>query len=195
MAEKKMAIVAAKGETVPIGKLSGWDRNPRDVDDEDFERLKRQIVKLGVYKPLLVDQKYVVLGGNMRLRAWQELGVKSVWVSVVQCRNDEDRLAFALSDNDRAGFYVEDRLVPLLQSAGGLDLPDFKIDLGVAAGADDVLASFMRSVPAKKGSGADADVNHGAITLEMEVTCPKCKYAFKPHGKKKDGGRQPRRRK
>ena len=54
---------------VPIASVLPWDKNPRGIKTKDFDRLKKQIGKLGVYKPLICykeDGHYVVLGGNMR---------------------------------------------------------------------------------------------------------------------------------
>ena len=49
-------------QTVSIKKLTGWDKNPRGIKKDDYNRLKKQIQYLGVYKPLLVNEDYVVLG-------------------------------------------------------------------------------------------------------------------------------------
>ena len=59
----------------PIDKLQNWDKNPRSIKTQDFVRLKKQIEKLGQYKPLIITNDGVVLGGNMRLRAYKELGI------------------------------------------------------------------------------------------------------------------------
>lgn len=37
--------------TVPISKVSPWQENPRRIKKRDFERLKKQIKALGLYKP------------------------------------------------------------------------------------------------------------------------------------------------
>lgn len=106
--------------TWKIDKLRNWDKNPRSISDKGFERLKKQIQTLGMYKPLLVTEDGTVLGGNMRLRAYRELGIKDVWVSVVDAPTEEKKLEYALSDNDRAGFYDDDLLANLTA-----ELPDF----------------------------------------------------------------------
>lgn len=54
-----------------------------------MERLKKQIQKLGQYKPLLITKDGTVLGGNMRLKAYQELGIENVWVNVVDAPTEE----------------------------------------------------------------------------------------------------------
>src|SRR5581483_10567928 len=50
-----------------IGNLQVWDKNPRTIADEDRIRLRSQIAFLGQYKPLLVTEDGIVVGGNMRL--------------------------------------------------------------------------------------------------------------------------------
>jgi len=57
-----------------IEDLIEWDKNPRKITDLDYVRLKDQITLLGQYKPLIINEKNEVLGGNMRLRAFKELG-------------------------------------------------------------------------------------------------------------------------
>lgn len=51
-----------------LDSLIEWDKNPRTIKDEDFFRLKKQVARLGQYKPLFVSQDGTVVGGNMRLR-------------------------------------------------------------------------------------------------------------------------------
>ncbi len=88
---------------VPISKVVPWKKNPRTATKEDIDRLKAQVEKLGIYKPLLVFKdggKYVVLGGNMRLRAYRELGIREVEVSIVKVKTEADVVAITLSDND-----------------------------------------------------------------------------------------------
>lgn len=51
-----------------LDSLIEWDKNPRNIKEEDFFRLKKQVARLGQYKPLFVNAEGVVVGGNMRLR-------------------------------------------------------------------------------------------------------------------------------
>lgn len=118
---------------VPIAQIVLWEKNPRGILKVDFERLKRQIRRLGVYKPLVAcreNGKYVVLGGNMRIRALQELGFKEVDVSVVEAKTEREKIEISLSDNDRAGYYEEEKLAELVQPyLEEIDLEEFKVDL------------------------------------------------------------------
>lgn len=98
-----------------IDELSNWEDNPRSINKEDFVRLKKQIKKLGMYKPLLVNQDNVVLGGNMRLRALRDLGVTGeVYVTQVDADTPELMLEYALSDNDQAGITDDLKLAEMV---------------------------------------------------------------------------------
>lgn len=68
---------------------------------------------------------------------------KKVWVSVVDADTDAKKLEIALSDNDRVGYYEEDKLAELLLSVGDdaqLDL--YKVDIGEPISLADVLVKF-----------------------------------------------------
>lgn len=96
-----------------------WPKNPRQVEKRDLERLKSQIIELGVYKPILVTPDGEVLGGNQRLKVLSELAEKDeryqwVWVSIVDAWTDEERLKYALSDNDSVGKYTREQLREVL---------------------------------------------------------------------------------
>lgn len=120
---------ATTGEIWPIDRPILWEDNPRKISKKDFERLKTQIQKHGVYKPIIVDQQGIIVGGNMRYQALQALGVETVWVSVVQINSEAERLEIALSDNDRAGEYDEEKLAEMV-SLYDIDQELYTIDTG-----------------------------------------------------------------
>jgi len=141
---------------VPLSKISPWAKNPRGIKTEDFERLKKEIVDLDEYKPLVCVQegdRYICLGGNMRLRAYRDLGFKEAWISIVEAKKEARRAAFAISDNDRAGYYETDALTELLDSIKeDIDLDLFKVDLGYPISLRTVLQGVSPDPP---GGGAD----------------------------------------
>lgn len=100
-------IKQAKWELRKLADLSNWENNPRSILKEDFERLQEQIKKLGVHNGLLVNQDNIVLGGNMRLRAFTELNkiynLDDVMCRVIETKDEAEMLEYALSDNDSAG--------------------------------------------------------------------------------------------
>jgi ParB-like chromosome segregation protein Spo0J len=159
---------------VPIEKVKPWDKNPRGIRKEDFERLKRQIVKLGIYKPLVCYEEngeYVTLGGNMRLRALMELGVKEVEISVVKPKNEAEKIEYSLSDNDRAGYYEDVKLAELIYPhISDIDLNDFKVDLGNFTSLKNVIEEF----------GPDFEIKEKEIdeNIETQNECPRCGYKW-----------------
>lgn len=112
-----------------ISTLHNWEHNPRSMTKDGLERLIKQIKKLGVYKPLLITEDGTVLGGNMRLQALRELGQKQVWVSVVKADTEEEKIEYALSDNDRAGKYEADQLANLIGNFPDVEWDTFTVDL------------------------------------------------------------------
>jgi len=157
----------------PIESVIPWDKNPRGIKTKDYDRLKKQILKLGVYKPLIAfkdGDKYVVLGGNMRIRALKEMGLKEVDISVVEAKTEAEKIEFALSDNDRAGFYEEDKLAELVYPhIKDIDLGTFKVDLGEALDLKQII------------EGYGPNLNNDEKELdEFETTneCPKCGYKW-----------------
>lgn len=129
-------------DTRKIDTLHNWDKNPRAVKKEDYARLKGQIQKFGQYKPLLITEDGTVLGGNMRLRAFKDLGIEDIWVSVVVAPTDQEKLEYALSDNDRSGYYDDQALAELVQSVPDIDLTAYKVDLGEPITIGDLLQQF-----------------------------------------------------
>lgn len=136
--------VIKKSEEVDINRVVNWDKNPRAIDKKEYELLKKHIRQLGVYKPLIAyeeNNKYICLGGNMRLRALRELGYKKVWITVIEPENEKEKIEISLSDNQRFGYYQEDELAELIYDfKDEINLEDFKVDLSVpSVGVDDIL--------------------------------------------------------
>jgi DNA modification methylase len=133
-------------ERVPIAQVVPWPKNPRGIKTKDFERLKKQIKKLGEYKPLVAYREnghYVVLGGNMRLRAYQELGIQEVEVSIIKPKSEAQKIEYALSDNDRVGYYEEEALAELIYPhIKDIDLGEYKVDLGEAIDLKQVVERY-----------------------------------------------------
>lgn len=125
-----MSIKQAKYELRNISELKNWDNNPRSILEEDFNRLKGQIEELGVYKTLLVNQDNIVLGGNMRLRAFQKLGIKEIMCGIVETKDEGEMLKYALSDNDQMGITDDLKLAEVF-ALHPIDTKLFKVQSNV----------------------------------------------------------------
>ena len=124
-----------------LSELKVWDKNPRTISKEAFERLKWQLEKLGEYKPLLVNQDNIVLGGNMRLKAYTEMGKDKLWVSPVVTKNEAEMWEYALSDNDHVGV-TDIELVINAMPQLDIDWAKYSVDTKPAENLQDLIDSF-----------------------------------------------------
>lgn len=92
------------------GQIVGLPKNPRFIRDERFAALKKSIEdapEMLDYRRLAVypyDGKYVVLCGNMRLRACKELGYKEMPCYVLSDKLDSAKLReWIIKDNESFG--------------------------------------------------------------------------------------------
>ena len=137
-----------------ITDLHNWEQNPRSMTQEGLERLKAQIQKLGQYKPLLITEDGTVIGGNMRLRAYKELGISEAWVSVVSAPTEEEKIAYALSDNDRAGKYESDDLANLIGNFPKVDWAGYTVDIEEPLKIADLMDKFSTEFDLENGDKA-----------------------------------------
>lgn len=89
------------------GQIAGVPKNPRFIKDDRFEKLKQSLQDDPEFleaRPIVVydngDGMLIVVGGNMRLRALREIGVKSAPVFVLPKDTKPEKLrAFIIKDN------------------------------------------------------------------------------------------------
>jgi hypothetical protein len=166
-------------ERVPASLVEPWEKNPRGITKDDFARLKRQIKKLGVYKPLLCVKKngrYIVLGGNMRIRALKELGAEEVDVSIVEAPTDAEKIEYALSDNDRAGYYEEQALAELVYPhIDDIQLEDFKVDLMRAVSLKEIVSSTGPGGKDYADLDNELEAEAGVTDTPIEIIVPASK--------------------
>lgn len=127
-------------KTVKITEVKPNPKNPRIIKDDKFRKLVKSIQEFPDMlnkRPLIVftdtDGKYVVLGGNMRLKACKEVGLKEIPIIVADEWTEEQKNEFLIKDNVGFGEWDWDSLanewdVEKLED-WGLDLP---VDLSVA---------------------------------------------------------------
>jgi ParB-like chromosome segregation protein Spo0J len=119
---------------VALTKLKNNPKNPRVIRDEKFNKLKKSIEDFPDMlekRPLVVftdkDGKFVVLGGNMRLKAAKELGIKELPVIVADEWTEEQKAQFLIKDNVNFGEWNHEELAnewdAIQLQEWGLDLP------------------------------------------------------------------------
>ncbi|MBQ5779131.1 MAG: ParB N-terminal domain-containing protein [Paludibacteraceae bacterium] len=95
------------------GQIDGLPKNPRTIKDTRFEALKKSIEdapEMLALRELLVyphNGKFVVIGGNMRLKACKELGYKELPCKVIDENTPVEKLReYTIKDN--IGFGSDD---------------------------------------------------------------------------------------
>lgn len=96
-----MAKKEVKAVVVPLSSIKPNPSNPRTLRDEKFLKLRKSLEDFPDmlnYRAIVAvtdtDGKYMVLGGNMRLRALQDLKVKDVPVMLADHWTEEQRREF-----------------------------------------------------------------------------------------------------
>jgi DNA modification methylase len=125
---------------VPINKIKPNPKNPRTIKDDRFEKLKKSIQDFPDMlnkRPLVcftdTDGKFVVLGGNMRLKAAKDLGLKELPIILADEWTEEQKAEFLIKDNVGFGEWDWNELNTdwdTEQLEGwGLEVPDFKAEV------------------------------------------------------------------
>lgn len=121
------------------GQIEGLPKNPRFIRDERFNALKKSIEdapEMLALRELIVypfNGKYVVIGGNMRLRACKDLGYKELPCKILDVETPPEKLReYAIKDN--IGFGQDDFDILADEwnqdelNDWGMELPDFNVE-------------------------------------------------------------------
>jgi hypothetical protein len=98
---------------ININKLVPNSENPRIIKDYKFQKLVnsiREFPEMLEKRPIVVDESYVVLGGNMRLKACKEAGLKEVYINIAKGWTEEQKKEFIIKDNVGFGEWDWDAL-------------------------------------------------------------------------------------
>ena len=115
---------------VKISDIKTNPKNPRLIKDDKFRKLVKSIKEFPQMlelRPIVVDENNIVLGGNMRLKACLEVGLKEVYIVKAEDLTEQQKDEFIVKDNVGFGEWDWDILanewdVEKLQD-WGLDLP------------------------------------------------------------------------
>lgn len=98
---------------VKISEVKTNSNNPRIIKDDKFKKLVQSIKdfpKMLELRPIVVNDDMIVLGGNMRLKACKEVGIKEVWVVKASDLTEEEQRQFIIKDNVGFGEWDWDML-------------------------------------------------------------------------------------
>ncbi len=122
-----------ESQIVDIKSIIPNPSNPRLIKDEKFLKLVKSIKEFPEMlsiRPIVVNKQMVVLGGNMRLKALKEAGIKKVPVIISDLTEDQQR-EFIIKDNVGFGDWdwsmISNEWDAEQVTEWGLDIPDFSI--------------------------------------------------------------------
>lgn len=119
------------------GQIKGVPSNPRIITEKEFKELKKSLkdfTKMLGLRPIIVDENWDILGGNMRYQALCKLGeegatteirnkenvvesyykfddeIPEEWVKQVQNLSPEEKMEFVIKDNQERGEWDYEKL-------------------------------------------------------------------------------------
>lgn len=87
---------------VKLSEIKPNPNNPRIIKDDKFKKLVKSIQEFPEMlelRPIVVNDEMIVLGGNMRLKASKEAGLKEVPVIKASELTEEQQREFIIKDN------------------------------------------------------------------------------------------------
>lgn len=133
-----------KIDKIKLSEIKPNPNNPRNIKDEKFAKLVQSIKdfpEMLELRPIIVNDDMVVLGGNMRLKACKEAGLKEVPVIKASSLSEDQQKEFIIKDNVGFGDWDWDMLANEWDTdelqTWGLDIPEFAKDEILEAEEDD----------------------------------------------------------
>jgi ParB-like chromosome segregation protein Spo0J len=127
-------------KVVKLSEIKSNPNNPRIIKDDKFRKLVKSIQefpKMLEIRPVVVNADMIVLGGNMRLKACKEAGLKEVPVIFAHDLTEDEQKQFIIKDNVGFGEWDWDMLAnewePELLEDWGLEVwkPAPEIDYSI----------------------------------------------------------------
>lgn len=147
-----------KSELIKISKVKSNPDNPRLIKDIKFKKLVNSIKefpKMLELRPIVVNDDMIVLGGNMRLKACKEAGLKEVYIVKASKLSAREQREFTIKDNVGFGEWDWDMLANEwdndLLNEWGLDLWVQSTDLNELMESDLDLTEDFDPIGKSKG--------------------------------------------
>ena len=146
-----------KTETVKITEVKNNPNNPRVIKDDKFTKLVNSIKefpKMLEIRPIVVNDDMIVLGGNMRLKACKEAGLKEVPIIKASELTEDEQRQFIIKDNVSGGEWDWEMLANEWDAEQlgewGLDLPELKAIDEAKEGDEIKIPKSLQVIPKKE---------------------------------------------
>jgi len=146
-----------KIEKARIEDVKSNPNNPRVIKDDKYKKLVKSIKEFPEMleiRPIVVDEDGIVLGGNMRLKACKEAGLKEVHIIKASELTEEQKKEFILKDNQSFGEW-DAKLLSEWDKELLLDSGFEKYDLIDIFGTNEMVAGMTKEL---EGSNFNKDV-------------------------------------
>ena len=151
-------------QKIKISKIKPNPNNPRLIKGDKFNKLVKSIKEFPEMlklRPIVVNKDYVVLGGNMRLKACIDAGLKEVHISIAKELSKKQEKEFIIKDNSSFGEWDWDVLanewdteeleqwgvdVPFLNETGEIGEPEIEFSEYLDESHNYVLLTFDNDI-------------------------------------------------
>jgi len=157
-----METINWKAEIRKLSDLKNWEKNPRKITKEAFDKLKERISKRGFHDVIKLDTENNVLSGNQRKRALIDLGIKEVNVLVPDRElTEKEKKEIVLESNLDDGVWDFDILANEfeMETLNEVSFPD--------------MSMFNAE------GGEDEQGKLDEFKEKEEITCPECGHTFR----------------
>lgn len=121
-----------KTEVIKISLIKSNPNNPRIIKDDKFRKLVNSIKefpKMLEIRPIVVNDEMIVLGGNMRLKACIDAGLKEVHIIKASDLSEDEQRQFIIKDNANFGDWDIEALADWNSEEleeWGVEIPNFE---------------------------------------------------------------------
>lgn len=155
---------------VKIEEIKYAPYNPRKINENMLEKLKRSIEEFGYIEPIIVNKRNMqVIGGNQRLKALKELGIKEVEAVMVNLDDTKEKI-LNIALNKITGEWDYLKLNNLLK-----EINTEKIDIELTGfdmiEIENLMTQFY--IPDNEPEFDESIANN-----IKKIKCPKCGYEF-----------------
>ena len=137
-------------QKVKLSDIRPNPNNPRVIKDDKFKKLVKSIQdfpQMLELRPIVVNDEMIVLGGNMRLKALEHLGIKETYIIKASDLTQKQEQEFIIKDNVGYGEWDWDQLANEWDVE---DLGEWGLDLPIIMGepGEDELIDDLKNKPA-----------------------------------------------
>lgn len=161
---------------VDIKTVKKNPNNPRIIKDDKLVKLVNSIKefpKMLEIRPIVVNADMIVLGGNMRLKACIEAGLKQVPIIKADDLTEDEQRQFIIKDNVSGGEWDWEMLANEWDSEQledwGLDVPNFATDVDYSILDDEDVSSQLEDMTngVKKAIQIEFEAEHYEEAYEL----------------------------